>query len=110
MVMEYEQSANNKEAKEYVDNLPPDLTSNLGGYSYIRRALHSGVDAFGKRLTPEERRILNTTANTLYKRIQAKWIEEGKLGPEGPGQYYRLYDKDIRTELVQRYLSDTSST
>jgi|GEM_PF-2807981 hypothetical protein len=106
--MEYEQATN--KAREYVDSLVPDLVNDLGGLAYIRRALHTGADAFGNRLTFENRRVLIATKIALSKKIKEKWVEEGKPGPEGPEQYYRLYDKDIRTELVSRYLSDTSNT
>ncbi len=90
-------------ARNYASSLPQDLAGDLGAFCYFRRALHLGVDAFGNRLTSEERRILSNTQEVLSRRIRDRWTEEGKPGPEGPEQHYRTYDPYIRAELVERY-------
>lgn len=101
-----EQDHPNKQyAREYAESLPADLASALGGLTYFRRALHTGVDAFGNRLTPRDRQVAIKTTATLMHRMHDTWSQQGKPGEEGPEQYYRLYDRAIADELINKYLN-----
>jgi len=95
MTLESNESENEESANNFVQNLHPKLASDLGGLTVLRRALHLGVDAQGKRLTSLERAIYHKALDSYAKRINQEWND--------PKNYQKLEDPEIQQKLTEPF-------
>ncbi len=99
------------EAGKFVDTLPEGQAGGQGAIARLNQLLHRGVDASGKPLTPEERRIYNETIHHLT----GKAMEEFRQSAKGVRNHYLhtqklfkqnliIQDPAVQEELIERYL------
>lgn len=94
-------------AKEYVNTLSPELITDLGGIARLVHVLHTGNNALGERISPDERRILSKTLQVQEQRIANKYTH-GQVGELEYG--YHLDIHTVRHELVRRTEKDSNSS
>lgn len=88
-------------AKEYVDRLPPELASTIGGLALIIGTLHTGTNAYGEHITPDEREVLIRTKESLKKKLKDIYTGD-KKGLDGIFGEYKAYLHGIRAEFIKR--------
>ena len=99
------------EAGKFVDTLPEGQVRDQGAIALLNRSLHLGVDASGKRLTPEERRIYEKT----FHHLTGKVMEEFRQSAKGVHNHYshtqiflnhhlRIQNSAVQEELIERCL------
>lgn len=88
-------------ARELISKIPPDVLKNLRPFASLSLTLHTGVDRFGRRLTPQEREILKKSQKRLIEKIAKKHeIYRGKYGSHRLEQEYHLNDMSVLRELA----------
>ena len=99
------------EAGKFVDTLPEGQVRDQGAIALLNRSLHLGVDASGKRLTPEERRILDKT----IQHLRDKAMKEFRQSAKGVRNHYlhtqqlleqqwKIQDPAVQEVLIERCL------
>ena len=90
-------------ARRSVDRIPEELLPELGSYARLERDLHLGVNARGKRLSGNDRRILQQTKDTLRQTLANKHAGGNVVSWDSIlASRYHYNNTEIKKEVIRR--------